>query len=376
MTSYSMLVVDKYVIILAVIFFTMMIVMELLIESIFTNNVYIKQNPDVSVALSSGITLFQFAGCALVPLISVLFQNCNKIKSPFSYDNHNKLYSLPTSSLSPSTSSPSILGFKPPVSFYQLVSYTGLSVLVFCATGLATLSVTMVSYPTKIVFKSAKLVPTMIMSSIMHGKTYATKDYAAALMLCLGAICFTYSPAAVNSNTSKGESESKEWLGILLLTASVVCDAIVPNWQQSLMSSADVSAEDVLVNTNVIGFLVLLAFMIYSGYFTTLVSVISFDDLSSSTNGENVNFQSNSYHIPLYLRMAGVGVSLGFAVNSYTYLIKQSGSVVAVSVATLRKIVTILLSYLVFPKAVTSAHLLGLVAVTLGILIESIKTKK
>lgn len=337
----------------------------------------IKGDPNKSFALSSGITLCQFIGCAVVPLISVLFQYLQKRNS--STFDHNKLYAHPSISTS---SSNNFLGFKPPANLHQLFSYMGLSVLVFCATGLATLSVTMVSYPTKIVFKSAKLVPTMIMSTVMHGKTYAVKDYAAALMLCLGAVCFTYSPGSGGGTASVSGNESgsgREWIGISLLTASVVCDAIVPNWQQALMSSAEVTAEDVMVNSNLIGFVILLAFLVYSGHLSTLIDIVSLgggDISSSAAEATGVISEGAYYQVPLYMKMAAVGATLGIAVNSYTYLIKMSGSVVAVSVATLRKIVTILLSYLVFPKAVSSTHLLGLVAVTLGILIESVKTKK
>lgn len=71
----------------------------------------------------------------------------------------------------------------------------------------------------------------------------------------------------------------------------------------------------------------------------------------------------------------GIGLSLGLAVNCYTNLIKVSGSVLAVAVATIRKIVTILLSYLIFPKLLSIQQMFGAVAVTIGILIEGYKHK-
>ena len=71
----------------------------------------------------------------------------------------------------------------------------------------------------------------------------------------------------------------------------------------------------------------------------------------------------------------GIGLSLGLAVNCYTNLIKVSGSVLAVAVATLRKIVTILLSYFMFPKLLAVNQVIGAVAVTMHILIEGYKHK-
>ena len=59
------------------------------------------------------------------------------------------------------------------------------------------------------------------------------------------------------------------------------------------------------------------------------------------------------------------------SVSFYTYIIKRAGSVVAVTAATLRKIVTIFLSYIVFPKEILAQHYLGTAAVVLGIVLES-----
>ena len=42
---------------------------------------------------------------------------------------------------------------------------------------------------------------------------------------------------------------------------------------------------------------------------------------------------------------------LGIAVLAYTILIREAGSVVAVAIATARKVLTLTLSYVVFPGA-------------------------
>jgi len=62
-------------------------------------------------------------------------------------------------------------------------------------------------------------------------------------------------------------------------------------------------------------------------------------------------------------------MGLGTAVLAYTELIRRSGPAVAVAVATLRKVVTILLSYIIFPKPMTGLHAIsaGLVVSGLGL---------
>ena len=59
----------------------------------------------------------------------------------------------------------------------------------------------------------------------------------------------------------------------------------------------------------------------------------------------------------LLVYLFAVGVGLGTAVLAYTRLIQVSGPVVAVGVATLRKVATVVLSYVIFPdKPLTSLH--------------------
>ena len=46
---------------------------------------------------------------------------------------------------------------------------------------------------------------------------------------------------------------------------------------------------------------------------------------------------------------------------------------IAVAVGTLRKVMTIVLSYVVFPKEVLAQHYIGSIAVIVGIVLESTK---
>jgi solute carrier family 35 (adenosine 3'-phospho 5'-phosphosulfate transporter), member B3 len=67
---------------------------------------------------------------------------------------------------------------------------------------------------------------------------------------------------------------------------------------------------------------------------------------------------------------------LSTAVLAYTRLIQASGSVVAVAVSTLRKVVTVTLSYIVFPKQLLTIHVVSGVAVLGGIVLSSYSSKQ
>lgn len=305
----------------------------------------------------------------------------------------------------------------------QIFTYIKLSTVVYGATAFATMSLTYegVTYVTKVVFKSAKLIPTMVVGVIMDAmaeksgrvikkRKYGLWEYSSALLLCLGAAGFCMSPEHFegggkgDKNGAEAKEEAQEfgghWNGIFLLSASVCCDALVPNIQQQLMLGTSgeygasttgetslptknseneememtslvdeqgenrtrpiqnnrvenldgISPKALMVNTNSIGFSLLLLSTIFRRSFLPIVTFVA----------------THPHFLVLHLT---VGVGLGTAVLAYTELIRHSGPAVAVGVATLRKVVTVVLSYIIFPKPMTGIHAISAGLVMGGLLV-------
>ena len=298
-------------VVLALIFFASMIVMEVLTEGTFN------QYRNAGNILPSSVTFFQFLFCFCLPLAM----------SP------TAVATIPTT----------------PKAIWP---YVKLSALVFGATALATAALNYVPYSVKIVFKSAKLIPTMIVSSCMHKITYSNREYMAAFFLCLGAVGYGYDPG--KSSIVTGEYQ---YLGVMILTISAFCDALVPNIQQDMMKLNNTPAEELMVNTNVVGLVCATLYMILTGDFFALISI----------GRESPDLLAN---------LSGIGCSLAVAVMCYTTLIKKAGSVAAVSIGTIRKIVTIGLSYVLFPKELLPIHIASTICVVLGIVMEAFKKPK
>lgn len=310
------------------IFFFAMIVMELALEAATRSFSDLK-------GISSAVTLFQFGYCFLLPMLV----SKGKVFETF-----------------PSTAQ-------------EVLPYFKLSLLVFGATALATQSVQYVSYPTKVVFKSAKLIPTMVVAALCNkGSKYGVFDYLAASCLCLGAAGFSY---AAKSSSSSDDNQSM--YGISLLIVAIVCDALVPNIQQQLMnpdtkinsvigngkntSKTGLSAAAVMLNVNVVGFVGVTFFMIFHGSLMSTMNAAFFNPW-----------------LLFYLNIVGLGLST--AVLAYTRLIKASSSVTAVTVATVRKVATVLLSYIVFPKPLNMLQVSSLFLVFAGVVIASFTKKR
>jgi len=136
-----------------------------------------------------------------------------------------------------------------------------------------------------------------------------------------------------------------------MLAVAIMCDALVPNAQARLMEEK-VSPRQLMVNTNLVGLVLAMGWMVMQGEVGEAVTAV----LLSPT---------------LFALLIVVGFSLAGAVLCYTMLIESAGAVVAVSVATLRKTATIGLSYLMFPKPLTAVRVVGIAAVVAGIVLAS-----
>jgi hypothetical protein len=111
----------------AVTFFTSMIVIELILEG--TQNAF-----SDFLGLPHAVTLFQFISCCALP---IAMTNGNALRQ-----------------------SPSAIS--------DLIPYMFLSLVAFESTCFKSLSARYVSFPTKVIFKSTKLIPTMMISTLFQ----------------------------------------------------------------------------------------------------------------------------------------------------------------------------------------------------------------
>jgi solute carrier family 35 (adenosine 3'-phospho 5'-phosphosulfate transporter), member B3 len=278
-------------------------------------------------ALASAATCFQFGFCVLFPLVLSRGKGLENF---------------------PSTRA-------------DILPYIRLSLLVFGATGLSTQAVRYVTYPTKVVFKSAKLIPTMAVATLWQGQRYTNLEYLAALLLCSGAAGYSYGSGNNHNKEGDGggdDDDAESWAawGICLLVASIICDAIVPNYQKLLLNQG-LPVTQLMINVNAVGTIAVLAYMLVTGPL--------------------VEIAITCYAHPLLLAyLTCVGVGLSTAVWAYTKLIQATSSVVAVAVSTLRKVATICLSYIIFPKPLLTVHIYSGLMVLSGIVLSSVAKER
>jgi solute carrier family 35 (adenosine 3'-phospho 5'-phosphosulfate transporter), member B3 len=185
----------------------------------------------------------------------------------------------------------------------------------------------------------------MLIATFMHHARFTSLEYVCAVAVSTGLILF-----AAADWTLTGPSFHP--IGLILVTTSVVADAFLPNAQERLFRFGS-SRLEVTLYTN------LFAIMAYTA--STLVS----GDLRGCIALCRTNSQLTLY-FTIYTLVAY------FAISFHMTVVKRFGGVAAVVVATGRKGLSLILSFVLFPKAFSWFYPAGATLVLGGILVASL----
>eukprot|EP00986_Skeletonema_menzelii_P015429 scaffold11726_cov161-Skeletonema_menzelii.AAC.4 len=229
-----------------------------------------------------------------------------------------------------------------------LKAYPLLTLCLFASSSLCNMSLSYINFPTKVVFRSCKLVPTMIIATIVNKRIFASYEYVCALSICAGLVLFAL--ADYTLNPMKFDAT-----GLALVSGSVVADAILPNAQERLFRQGS-SRLEVTVFSNLFTFLAM-------GFIT----------LSNGTLFKFAKVMAQDHTIALYF---GLYTVLSYiSISCYMTLVKRFGGVTAVLLTTARKAMTLVLSFLLFPKGFSWLYVHGSLLVLGACMVASIFKK-
>jgi len=230
-----------------------------------------------------------------------------------------------------------------PISAYPL-----LTMCLMASSSLSNMSLNYINFPTKVIFRSCKLIPTMIIATILNRQVFSSLEYISAFAISVGLVIF----AAVDWKLTPTYNP----VGLLLVGLSVVADAILPNAQEKLFSLGSSRLEVTL----------------YTNFFTLIT--MSFTTFFSGALSASLKLAFSNSQLAIYM-LVYTGISY-IAISSFMMIVKKYGGVAAVLLATARKAMTLILSFLLFPKAFSWYYLLGATLVLGGLLTVSIMKLK
>uniref|UniRef100_A0A6V2EIX2 Sugar phosphate transporter domain-containing protein n=2 Tax=Ditylum brightwellii TaxID=49249 RepID=A0A6V2EIX2_9STRA len=222
-------------------------------------------------------------------------------------------------------------------------------------------SLNYVSYPTVVLAKSSKLIPTMIMGTFIERKSYSFVEWLGASLISAGIIIFNFSRISSSSSSSSSSShddQQNSMYGLFLLVFSLSMDGLLNScqgllkrteWHGGSSSSNNSSsnnsssrkhqyriptAMETMLFTNLYATVFLCPVCVYSGQFSKGITLIT----TTKQEGSNIDGLSAVQIITILNACAAAGqVFIFFTIHYFSPLI-------CTTITTTRKFFTILLS--------------------------------
>ncbi len=119
-----------------------------------------------------------------------------------------------------------------------------LAVFIALSLGTGSAAISHVSFPVKVVMKSSKLLPTMLIRRIFTGAKYNVAQVVAAIGTCFGCAVF-----ALADSSASGGSRPATGIGIALLSVAVCADACAANTQEALLTRYHIPTSRMVITT-------------------------------------------------------------------------------------------------------------------------------
>lgn len=220
-------------------------------------------------------------------------------------------------------------------------TYFALAAATLTTMGMSNASLGYLNYPTQVVFKCCKLIPVLIGGIIIQRKSYGLLDFYAAALMCVGLIIFTLADSKVSPNF--------DMTGIAMLSVALVADAVVGNVQEKAMKSYKSCNAEVILYSYGLGFVYLFLGLLVTGGLKS--GMEAFGRIPLESYGHAFVFSLTGY--------LGMQVVLS--------LVRTFGAFAAVTVTSMRKALSVVISFVLFSKPFTPQYLVGGVVVLAGI---------
>lgn len=225
-----------------------------------------------------------------------------------------------------------------------LTEYAQLSLFTMGGMYFTNWSLKYLNYPTRVMFKSSKVIPVMFVGVLLQGKKYSGFEYVGAFILVVGIIVFTLGDAK--------ESPKFDMAGVMLISVGVVLDAVTANFEEKrFFKLKKCSQAEVMMYASAFGSVWALIALLQSG---ELWVALDHAMLHPEVVTWTASFSVLGYCSSIFILV----------------LIKHFGATEAEIVKSCRKVFTILLSFALVAKPISSMHVVGGLIFLLSIFIS------
>ncbi|OQR92084.1 Drug/Metabolite Transporter (DMT) Superfamily [Achlya hypogyna] len=224
-----------------------------------------------------------------------------------------------------------------PTSAMPLRRYTSLALLTFVSTVASIYALRYVTFVTRILGKSCKSIPVMALGACM-GRRYAMRKVASVVLLSVGVACFLYGTYEQAHPHAREEASRDLGLGCLLLVVSLLCDGATGAIEDKVIDEFDVHAFELMFYLSAFKAILALAGMIVLG------------EVPASVAAAAPHFGGL-----VLLSLTGASGQACLFVTLRTF-----GALTTSIIGTLRKVVSIVLSVVLFQHTLGGHQQVGL----------------
>lgn len=208
-----------------------------------------------------------------------------------------------------------------------------------------------VGFSLQTIFKSMKVIPVMIMGTVLKGTKYSFIEYVEAVGITLGVITFSMSKGNFNS-----DSATNQVVGFLLLCLYIVSDSFTAQWQSRIYRDyGKIDSIQMMFGVNVSAIIITVGALLLSGEIFAVYEFLSY------------NPSALWYNI-----VTAITSTTGqFAIF---YTIKRFGPIVFTVIMTTRQMFSIVVSNYFFSHSMSLQSYVG-AAIVFGVVGYSIRRK-
>lgn len=234
-----------------------------------------------------------------------------------------------------------------------LSSIVRVSLATACSSPIGYASLKHISYLTMLLGKACKLVPVMLVSSLLYGRRYPARQYAMVLFVTFGVLLFMSNSS---DDDSKNQNSTSSVYGLMLLSANLFLDGLVNAWQDQLFAGYKLTSLQVMLAVNFGVSCLLYAYLM--GTFLVKGELWAF-----------VHFiQKYPRALVDMLAFCICGACGQLAVFG---MLEHFGAVRLVTITVTRKMATMALSVVAFGHRLSGMQALGMACVALALLSET-----
>lgn len=205
-----------------------------------------------------------------------------------------------------------------------------------------------VSFPTQMLAKAFKMVPVMLMGTVMMDKTYESYEYASAAVVGFGLYLFIDSSEHIDFKENvfgQPETITGAWCGVVLLGLFLAFDSFTSQWQARWFH----------LHKSMSPIQMMLIMNAFSSVFA-FITLIHQEELGPSL-AFVYDHPNIALHVLLFIIFSTIGQILIF------YTVKSFGAVVFSIIMSIRILLSTLISCFVYDHHITEMGMLGIIIV-------------